>query len=268
MPQLGLGLRANISGISLYDGDAAAYFTTAGITDATAKAQINAFVKGIKNLGAWSSIVFWMLRSNQNAGAGTTAYSLGGYGTYNGSLSSSGLWATDGLSITNASYLNTGLTLGASPNSLFAIINVDSDPGANNAYIFTAGVNQNGRQFYGSASGVVPYDTQGAGRDAWFNLAADLGYPDTGLAARTGKRYISWRPQSNTTLNGTMNNTFTTATINGWAASSAGIIRPTGNTGAYKMAFFAFANMVISDSLDSQIRSLYKTTIGTGFGLI
>jgi hypothetical protein len=97
MPQLGLGLRANNSSSSLYDGDAAAYFTRAGVTDATAKAQINAFVKGLKNLGFYNNIVFWPLRSTQNAGTGTTAYSLGGLGTYNGTLTNGPTWGASGI---------------------------------------------------------------------------------------------------------------------------------------------------------------------------
>jgi len=112
MPQLGLGLRANISASSLYDGDAAAYFTRAGITDANAKVQINAFVKGVKDLGLWSSMACWTLRSAQNAGTGTTAYSLGGLGTYNGTISNSPTWGVDGITFNgNNQNIDFGSTL-------------------------------------------------------------------------------------------------------------------------------------------------------------
>jgi hypothetical protein len=100
MPSLSLNVGLN-NGRKLpfggLDPDAAAYFTTAGVTDATAKEQINAFVKGVKNLGLWSSIVSWPLRSAQNAGTGTTAYSLGGLGTYNGTLTNGPTWGADGV---------------------------------------------------------------------------------------------------------------------------------------------------------------------------
>jgi hypothetical protein len=114
MPQLGLGLRANISSSSLYDGDAAAYFTRAGVTDATAKAQINAFVKGVKNLGIWSSFICWPLKSSQNAGSGTTAYSLGGFGPFNGSFVSSPTWGVDGVTFngSNSISLSTSIATG------------------------------------------------------------------------------------------------------------------------------------------------------------
>jgi hypothetical protein len=92
------GIRiGGLSRISGFDGDAAAYFDRAGVTDATAKAQINAFVVGIKDLGLWSSIISWPLRSSQNAGTGTTAYSLGGFGTFNGTLTNGPTWGADGV---------------------------------------------------------------------------------------------------------------------------------------------------------------------------
>jgi hypothetical protein len=114
MPQLGLGLRANVSGVSLIDGDAAAYFTRAGVTSPTAKAQINAFVKGVKNLGIWSSFICWPLKSSQNAGSGTTAYSLGGFGPFNGSFVSSPTWGVDGVTFngSNSISLSTSIATG------------------------------------------------------------------------------------------------------------------------------------------------------------
>ena len=41
---LGLGLRLGSGTFAGFDADAAAYFVRAGVTDSTAKAQINAFV--------------------------------------------------------------------------------------------------------------------------------------------------------------------------------------------------------------------------------
>jgi hypothetical protein len=85
------------------DLDAVAYIGKVGITDVTAQNAINDFVLGIKNLGLWSSMVCWPLRSSQNAGTGTTAYSLGGLGTYNGTLVNSPSWGVDGITFTSGS---------------------------------------------------------------------------------------------------------------------------------------------------------------------
>jgi hypothetical protein len=49
---LGLGLRLGSGTFAGFDADAAAYFDRAGVTDATAKSQINAFVKGVKGFGS------------------------------------------------------------------------------------------------------------------------------------------------------------------------------------------------------------------------
>ncbi|OBQ41404.1 MAG: hypothetical protein AN484_20985 [Aphanizomenon flos-aquae WA102] len=69
-------------------------------TTQNSRQLINNFVKGIKSLGLWNSMVCWPMRASQNAGAGTTAFSLGGLGQFNGTLSSSGAlptWTPDGL---------------------------------------------------------------------------------------------------------------------------------------------------------------------------
>jgi len=251
-----------------YDADASTYFTTAGVTSTAGKQQISRFVTGVKDLGLWSNMVCWPLRSSQNPGIGTTVYSLGGYGTYNGTLSSSELRTTDGLAITSGStYMSTSLTLGAYPDSIIAVTNILTDIGANKEYLFTAGVNVNGRQFSIGTSGVNDLDHLFAQRDVWYTLASDLGYAYNTFGIRAGPRYISWRPQSNTTFRATLNGNFLNGSATGWAASTAGQIAPRGNEGANTLGFFAYLNTAISDSLDNQIRSLYKTTLGQGLGL-
>lgn len=79
------------------DPAASAYFASAGITDATQKTNINAFVVGMKALVNWSKFTCWILRDGQNAGTGTTAYSLGGLGNYNGTLTNGPTWGTNGV---------------------------------------------------------------------------------------------------------------------------------------------------------------------------
>jgi hypothetical protein len=100
--RLGLGLGAG-GGRAMLDVDALAYFTRAGITDPTAKQQIIDFVKGVKALGLWNNMVCWPLRSSQNKGTGTTAFSLGGLGVYNGTLTNGPTWGSTGISFTRAS---------------------------------------------------------------------------------------------------------------------------------------------------------------------
>jgi hypothetical protein len=77
-----------------------AYVQASGATDID---NINAFVVGVKALGLYSSMVCWPLRSSQNAGTGSTAYSLGGLGTYNGTLVNGPTWGADGVEFASAS---------------------------------------------------------------------------------------------------------------------------------------------------------------------
>jgi hypothetical protein len=80
--------------------DVQGYLNVCNISDSTARQQIRDFAKGVNDLGLWNSMVCWPLRSSQNYGSGTTAYSLGGLGAYNGVLTNGPVWAVDGTGIT------------------------------------------------------------------------------------------------------------------------------------------------------------------------
>jgi len=74
--------------------------------------QINKFIVGIKKLGLWDTMVCWPLRGVHNAGTGTTAYSLGGLGVYNGTLINSPTWGFNGISFGTTGYIDiTGSNL-------------------------------------------------------------------------------------------------------------------------------------------------------------
>lgn len=68
--------------------------------------QLNKFIVGIKKLGLWNSMVCWPMRSIHNAGTGTTVYSLGGLGTYNGTMTNGPTWGFNGVSFRTSSYIN------------------------------------------------------------------------------------------------------------------------------------------------------------------
>jgi hypothetical protein len=67
---------------------------------------ISDFVKGIKSLGLWNSMVCWPMRASQNASTTLTARSLGGLGTFDGTIAgvSASNWLSNGLNLPN----NTG----------------------------------------------------------------------------------------------------------------------------------------------------------------
>jgi hypothetical protein len=267
MPQLGLGLRANVSSSSPYDGDAAAYFTRAGVTDATAKAQINAFVKGVKDLGLYNSMVSWPLRSTQNSGTGTTAYSLGGLGAFDGTLTNGPTWGTDGITFDGIndyiSLPNNSFGTGSSAVSIWAFLK-------NNLTVMRQVVLSTGNQNSGTNSFV-------------------LESPDSSLGNISGNIAFS---QLNGTISGVTTNwqslligntTFGFFGNNGGAVSQTTLANALnklgGNTAIGRMDnpaqnyFNGIVGAVIridstpTTSLNSSIYTLYKTTLGTGLGL-
>jgi hypothetical protein len=127
-----------------FDADARAFVNTSGATD---RAAINHFVKGVKRLGLYSSMVCWPLRSTQNAGTGSTAYSLGGLGTYNGTLINGPTWGADGVTFAAASsqQISTNLSFVTYPMVAFALTKVTSVPAISSASIIDndTGLNPN-----------------------------------------------------------------------------------------------------------------------------
>ena len=263
MPQLGLGLRANVSGISFYDGDAAAYFTRAGVTNATAKSQINAFVKGVKNLGLYNSMVCWPLRSSQNAGTGTTAYSLGGLGSYNGTLTNGPTWETDGVLFnrTLATHISATRPIGTLASSAYSIFSVhinlveDSeyravwigrDALADRMFFRTIG-----DAFMASNAGpAAPSSVDGTHSTVLVGEAGDtpksvLAYKD-GLVAATASG------------NATGTNTI-------YCIGGDGVLNT--RSFGFPIAFNGAFDLALSAAQILQIHTLYKNTLGAGLGL-
>jgi len=254
MPQLGLGLRANISSSSLYDGDAAAYFTRAGVTDATAKAQINAFVKGIKDLGFWSSMVSYPLRSTQNAGTGTTAYSLGGLGTFNGTLAGASLptWGVNGVNFSPSasSRINAALAI-SQPFSAYGCISFNLLTNAGS--LFSGG----------SATNAQMYNFANSSK-----IEADATIPLTSSASYSaGSKFFPTAYFNGVSSVVGINN----STNNGAAGSNGISALKIGNNFnqdfAGKDIEIPFLMFVSNSAINSSVYSLYKTTLGDGLGL-
>ena len=257
---LGLGLRLGSSTVTGFDADAAAYFDRAGVTNATAKSQINAFVKGVKALGLYNSMVCWPLRSTQNAGTGTTAYSLGGLATYNGTLVNSPTWGTDGL-INSATGRITTSYFSPSGSQTHIFVGNSGVGGGDRAYANTLALN-------GSTwSGFVFRDNgayYGAGVSQFIQTVRDLtSAGNFKMAAALFNNPAS----SYTYLNTTQGNI---------GAGGAMLVSPTAMTimsvGATQFfvgtaSFYGTFVAELTTSQYTSIYSLYKNTLGTGLGL-
>jgi len=264
-----------------FDDDARAFINTSGATD---RAAINHFVKGVKRLGLYNSMVCWPLRSAQNAGAGSTAYSLGGLGTYNGTLVNGPTWGADGVLFNaNNKYItlgNTGITTGAFSNiSVARMGSTTTNGNLMHTTLFSPSNASVGSGFYS-------YDGNNAGENSiLFNgLTSGFRRPASGntVVRNIGNYY---RLSTVSTLSAP-----TTATglikINGLTAVTSGAAGtgtlPYTSTEVTSILFANSQSSVrdesgvfsmwvvgtqISEETSEQIRALYKSTLGQGLGL-
>ena len=250
------------------DPDAAAFCARSGASD---RAALSAFVRGVKDLGLWESMVCWPLRSEQNAGTGTTAYSLGGLGTYNGSLVNGPVWGADGIdtSPTNAhieipyNFLNgpnsivgqTGSLLAAFANFAtdFGII---SNRGASGNF-WAFGTRNSTTQIFSTSNVTGGGNSIVTESSLSTNNLQFAGFHMDGAANVYRTRW-----------NGT---NATSATVSGGTASSRTnfqIGREITTQYAVKCAIcIIFDGTVLSDTQHDAVESLYKQTLGAGLGL-
>lgn len=246
------------------DADAAAYIARSGATDRTA---INAFVRGVKDLGLWNNMVCWPLRSSQNAGFGSTAYSLGGLGTYDGTLVNAPGWGANGITFSGGSP-----TESINPSAISADKSVTlfyaashSDLTSNEQKAINVNGCEIGRAF--NTSGVEmaflgsPFPTSGRST-AISGFAINTFYSATGTfndAATSMSRFY----------NGANKVTNTSADMSGTPIAEVFIGKRQGDNSKFvgTIAVSAYLNSVLSDAQVAALHSLYKSTLGTGLGL-
>lgn len=258
-----------------YDTDASAYFTTAGVTSTAGRQQVSRFVTGIKDLGLWNSMVCWPLRSSQNAGTGTTAFSLGGLQTSNATMSG-GSWSANGFTLSGSqqasasiSSLNQNLTLlicGAGDGTTYGgfphILGVQSA----SAWVS----NQMCIASNGGAADCQPFFRNSANGGSTTSSAIANSLSDS-----TSFVFLSGQFVLGVTLSAknhrTNTSVSTTAPSNGTATLNRVQLngRWDGNlalANPITTSFFAVFSPNVSSQTDS-IYSLYKSTLGQGLGL-
>jgi hypothetical protein len=246
-----------------FDLDASAFFATAGVTDQAARGQINAFVLGIKNLGLYSSMACWPLRSTQNAGTGTTAYSLGGLGTFNGTLTNGPTWETDGVLFnrTLATHISATRPIGTLASSAYSIFSVHINLVKDSQYraVWIGRDASNDRMFFRttgdafSASGLGPAAPSGVDGNHSTVLVSEAGdTPKNVLAYKDGA--VSGTQSGNVTGTNTIYRIGGDGTLN---TRSFG----------FPIAFNGAFNLALSAAQILEIHTLYKNTLGAGLGL-
>ena len=260
--------------------DTQAYLNVCNITSTTPRQQIRDFAAGVNDLGLWNSMVCWPLRSSQNAGTGTTAYSLGGLGTFNGTLTNGPTWGVDGLTFDSSTkYINVPSAVGVFNNqsagwSVAAAIDTNHTGGdiTHTPLTATVGTGPGGRATIATRNAAASQFVAGGRR-----LDADT------FAGSTATSTSAWTYLENRSDWGAGN---ARLVVNGTAQTSAAYSSGAGNTSATNsqavmignnpsneagfpgtISFALLCRTLPSLAAAEQVRSLYKATLGTGLGL-
>jgi hypothetical protein len=266
MPQLGLGLGAQINESNSFDPDALRYFATAGVTNATGRSQINTFVRGIKSLGLYNNMVCWPLRSTQNAGTGVTAYSLGGLGVYDATLIGAGglpTWGTTGITFDGTDdYIDTAFTTGLSAYSIFSATQVTVFGARRYEYLKDATGTRQFGVYQETTGSAVFYQINSSGT---IITNADAFTSNWKMQCfRGGDGINKFRRNNGSDTNGTTG-TITPATVK-IRIGATQAATPT-NYFLGIMAGLIVFNTALTDSQTSAVYALYQTSLGAGLGL-
>jgi hypothetical protein len=252
-----------------YDTDASAYFTTAGVTNTAGRQQISRFVTGVKDLGLWSSMVCWPLRSTQNAGTGTTAYSLGGLGTYDGTLSGASLpsWGVSGLTNSVNGYVRTSFPWSTTHSGL-CVYNQSSTAGLQTIFQFGDALSGAGRRSNVRLDNVL-FLYNGSFNSYAFGPSSLNAFKMAGYGVVSGSSLLGYNDGTTSTVSASpvsIAGGTTTNNFNFLSSGGPGTDLPAQflvGTAGFASAF----NVQLSSAQFSSFYSLYKNTLGQGLGL-
>jgi len=247
--------------------------------DVTDKKGITDFINGIFEIGGsslWNSMVCWPLRSSQNVGTGTTAYSLGGLGSYPGTLVNGPTWGTDGVFCDGTNdYIDTNyIPVTTGLNSVITIHKPTIDEAK---MVFGCRASSTLGGFESVRRGVTAGNRKGEAyaRGSSGSTASIIVSPAESLAAFHSYFYafdssaikIGFGFDSGAITYGSAGSTAFGSTDNSIKLSSNGSVgNGGGSTGDF--AFFAnFSGVIFTSAQYAAFSSLYKSTIGTGLGL-
>ena len=225
--------------------------------------QLNQFVISIKKMKLWHNMVCWPLRANQNAGTGTTAYSLGGLGTYNGTLTNGPTWETNGVFFNRlaATHISATRPIGTAASSAYSIFSVHVNFVEDSEYraLWIGRDASNDRMFFRTIGDAFSASNNGpaapSGVDGNHSTVLVSGAGDTPkniLAYKDGA--ISGTVSANVTGTNTIYRIGGDGTLN---TRSFG----------FPIAFNGAFNLALSAAQILEIHTLYKNTLGAGLGL-
>lgn len=240
------------------------------------------FIKGCLDLGIWYNMVCWPLRLEQNTSSGNTVYSLGGAGTYDGTLVNSPLRTSQGIDTvsgsTNAGVQidNISTSLIANAHTMFVVSKGLESPvngvGSHNAMVWgSTGGTQNGtnirpKDFINGARAAI--QQTGTATPVINNTTVDYTEFHSALLAAnlTDNNSIlnidgSLYPGTVTSLSGTGQFTAVNPLYIGRRAAPSANFR----------CVTAFGMVILGQdvrALSNDLHTLYKNTLGKNLGLL
>jgi hypothetical protein len=240
-------------------------------------ADIDNFVKGLKQLNLWQSSICFLMRSQHNLGTGNTILSLGGEQNVNGALVNSPTWGQNGITFSGTNYITAFLRkqIQTSEISIASVAN-STTMAIQNGYPYQLSISTNSYNQNGHGFSIFSNGTSG---NTWSieNIQNAVSYSTTsainnqtsrfngGRLSQSGfQNYLNGTITTNTTVRN--NQIFDRIQICGRWSNNA-VQTGIGNFGVGWIGTQSFV-MVSLDYVDfSILQQLYKTTIGKGLGL-
>lgn len=258
------------------DPDAAEFCRASGATDRRA---ISDFVRGMKGLGLWDSMVCWPLRSTQNAGTGTAVQSLGGLGSYAGSLIGGPTWNADGIYLDGTDdYADLSIIPTTTGNvSLYLTHKPTVDEDSNICACRTA-------QNLATNGGGFEVGHSAASRNSKFNIVSRYSsslvqVSIAGAETLNAFHAYACRHDATNKKAGVMEDVFTSWSLSSTApadfgptnrslkiGTNGGTDAASASTGYYAMLAM-FQGIAMTEAQVASLHSLYKSTLGIGLGL-
>jgi hypothetical protein len=250
-----------------YDSDALAYCRASGATDRKA---ISDFVRGVKNLGLWNNMVCWPLRSTQNAGTGTTAYSLGGLGTFNGTLVNGPTWGANGITFVRASSQRATTTLANRVDEDTFVAAVGQSTSVDTV-LFSSRLGNGGSEVWapvGSGLSLIARNFSGGTANALVNLV----WPTAGTLAYVAANFGTRNTDKAFTEGSVNAANYISSTAAGSGGLSIGGFWTIGGYDTFPVytglvAFCCTIRGNVTQNQNAAFNTLYKQTLGTGLGL-
>ncbi len=251
-------------GLGFNDNDGDSYLQRASVTNILGRSEVLWFVRGMKSLGLWQNMVCWPLRSYQNIGTGSTAFSLGGLGLFNLTIQNSPAWGPDG--IVSTSVTNQGAQ---APGTFINYINTTPRFQIYSAWNFnvsdyTTGVDA----LFGNSAGIILAKRGGRTVTGRRNTnASNINYVTDVSNEWHDAQYNSFTTGSQLFVDGVSRGTDNYNSVQNAQTTDISICRSCSSgtgTSTQPIAIFIFGSEINSYYL---IRSLYKQTLGSNLGL-